>query len=84
MKNVYNNDIYYNTNFNAWNIDLNFNYLFAPGSELSIVWKNSILTNGDKLQNYYVENLIDLINNQQENSISLKVRYYLDYQRLKN
>ena len=82
--NDYNNDIYYDTNFNAWNIDLNFNYWFAPGSELSIVWKNSILTNGDKLQNYYVENLIDLINNQQENSISLKVRYYLDYQRLKN
>ena len=29
----------HNVNFNAWNIDLNYNFWFAPGSELSIVWK---------------------------------------------
>ena len=80
----YSNDIYYNTSFNAWNIDLNFNYWFAPGSEISIVWKNSILTNGDKIENYFVDNLSALIENPQENSISLKLRYYLDYQSLRN
>jgi hypothetical protein len=80
----YSNDIYTNTNFNAWNIDLNFNYWFAPGSELSIVWKNSILSNGDKLETYFVDNLNSLLENPQENSISLKLRYYLDYQSLRN
>ena len=24
-------------NYNAWNIDLNFNYWFAPGSEISVL-----------------------------------------------
>ncbi len=79
----YENDIDYNTSFNAWNIDLNFNYWFAPGSELSIVWKNSILTNGTKIETYFVDNLNSLLDNLQENSISLKLRYYLDYQSLK-
>tara|TARA_B110000908_G_scaffold172774_1_gene243060 strand:+ start:8887 stop:11250 length:2364 start_codon:yes stop_codon:yes gene_type:complete len=80
----YNNDINYDTSFNAWNIDLNFNYWFAPGSEISIVWKNSILSNGDKLETYFVDNLSGLLENPQENSISLKLRYYLDYQTLRN
>ena len=79
----YTNDIYYNTSFNAWNVDLNFNYWFAPGSELSIVWKNSILSNGNKIETYFVDNLKTLLENLQENSISLRLRYYLDYQSLK-
>ena len=66
-------------NFNAWNIDLNFNYWFAPGSELSIVWKNAILTQSDQVLSYYNDNLEALLNNPQENSLSLRLRYYLDY-----
>lgn len=70
-------------NFNAWNIDLNFNYWFAPASEISIVWKNSILTSGNRVESYYKDNLEALLNNPQENSLSLRVRYFLDYQYLK-
>ena len=36
----------HDVNFNAWNIDLTYSWWFAPGSELSIVWKNAILTQG--------------------------------------
>ena len=72
-----------NVNFNAWNIDLNFNYWFAPASEISIVWKNSILTSGNRIESYYKENLEALLNNPQENSLSLRLRYFLDYQYLK-
>ena len=72
-----------NVNFNAWNIDLNFNYWFAPASEISIVWKNSILTSGSRIENYYKDNLEALLSNPQENSLSLRLRYFLDYQYLK-
>ena len=72
-----------NVNFNAWNIDLNFNYWFAPASEISIVWKNSILTSGSRIESYYKDNLEALLNNPQENSLSLRLRYFLDYQYLK-
>jgi predicted porin len=70
-------------NFNAWNIDLNFNYWFAPASEISVVWKNSILSSGNRVESYYKDNLEALLNNPQENSLSLRVRYFLDYQYLK-
>ncbi len=72
-----------NTNYNAWNIDFSFSYRFAPGSELTVIFKNAINTNEDKLENYYRENIQDLLENEQENRISLKLRYYLDYQKLK-
>ena len=65
-----------NVNFNAWNIDLNFNYWFAPASEISIVWKNSILTSGSRIESYYKDNLEALLNNPQENSLSLRLRYF--------
>ena len=81
INSTYSNDK--NVNFNAWNIDINFNYWFAPGSELSIVWKNSILNSGTQVQSYYRDNLQALLNNPQENSLSLKLRYYLDYQYFK-
>ena len=72
-----------NVNFNAWNIDLNFNYWFAPASEISIVWKNSILTSGSRIESYYKDNLEALLKNPQENSLSLRLRYFLDYQYFK-
>ena len=73
----------HNVNFNAWNIDLNYNFWFAPGSELSIVWKNAILSNGNQVISYYIDNLDALLKNPQENSLSLRIRYYLDYLNLK-
>ena len=73
----------HNVNFNAWNIDLNYNFWFAPGSELSIVWKNAILSNGNHVISYYKDNLDALLKNPQENSLSLRIRYYLDYLNLK-
>lgn len=73
----------HDVNFNAWNIDLTYSWWFAPGSELSIVWKNSILTQGAQVINHYMDNVEMLFDNPQENSLSLKLRYYLDYQYLK-
>ena len=73
----------HDVNFNAWNIDLIYSWWFAPGSELSIVWKNAILSQGTEVINNYMDNVEMLFDNPQENSLSLKFRYYLDYQYLK-
>ena len=32
----------YNINYNAFTIDLFFRWVFLPGSEINLVWKNSI------------------------------------------
>ena len=38
----------HNTNFNTWTIDMAFNWWFAPGSQMSLVWKNSMEDNHDE------------------------------------
>jgi hypothetical protein len=73
----------FDTNFNAFTIDLQYLWRFAPGSELSIVWKNSINYERDVIVNNFWENLDYTLGYDQVNSISLKFLYYLDYQYLK-
>jgi len=69
-------------NFNSFNIDLAFSWQFAPGSSLSIMWKNIILNEDQLLIHNFLDNIHKTFDTPQTNSISLKVLYYLDYQYL--
>ncbi len=73
---VENSDV--NTNF--FNVDMVYTWRFAPGSELSLVWKNSVTAFGSVIINNGIENFREMFSMPQTNSISLKVLYYLDYQ----
>jgi len=70
-------------NYNAFNIEMIFRWIFAPGSELSFAWKNSILDDQTLVIDNYWHNLDNTWHTQQANSISLKVLYYIDYNSLK-
>jgi hypothetical protein len=72
-----------NINFNAFTVDLQFIWYFAPGSELSIVWKNQIISQGDQINYNYFDDFSKTINTPQTNSFSIRVLYYLDYLLLK-
>lgn len=72
-----------NVNFNAFNIDLVYRWRFSPGSEVSIVWKNSIYTSGKEIIQSYSKNADMMFNSPQTNSFSIKVLYYLDYSMVK-
>lgn len=69
-----------NTVFNALTIDAVVTWRFTPGSELTLSWKNAIYTDGDTedLAKSYFEDLQDVWNQDQSNSISLKLLYYVD------
>ena len=69
--------------FNAFNIDLAFNWRFAPGSEINVVWKNIILQNGDPLDLSYYQNIEETLNAPQINNFSIKILYFIDYLTLK-
>lgn len=73
---------YYNGNadvsFNAFNVDMIFTWQFLPGSELSFVWKNAILTSDNLLRANYVEDSRYIFNTPQSNSLSLKLIWYID------
>ncbi len=75
----FNNDI----DFSAFNIDLIYTWQFLPGSEMSIAWKNSIYTISQELAKKYSESLQGTLASPQTNSFSIKLLYYLDYQKLK-
>jgi hypothetical protein len=74
----------HNINFNNWNIDLNFKWEFAPGSELVALYRNQIGNFDDQSQLNFTDNLDNLFQQNQLNSISLKITYYLDYNSAKN
>lgn len=73
----------HNVNFNAFNIDCVFQWRFAPGSDIFIVWKNSILESGTGLVNGYFDNLTNTFGSAQTNSLSVRILYFLDYLRFK-
>ncbi|MDO9001803.1 MAG: DUF5916 domain-containing protein [Bacteroidota bacterium] len=81
--NSYNYQTNHNVNFNAFNIDMVYFWQFAPGSELNIVWKNSVLKREGTINNDYYENFKGSFSTAQNNLISIKVLYYIDYLYLK-
>jgi hypothetical protein len=72
----------YDFNYNAFNVDLVFSWQFAPGSNLSVVWKNAILDEEPQPIVNFFEDIKHTFSADQLNSLSIKVLYYLDYQYL--
>jgi len=72
----------YDINFNAFTIDMQYKWVFLPGSELNIVWKNSIFTNDQLTKLNYWTNLTSTFDNGPTNSFSMKIIYWLDAQKL--
>ncbi len=72
-----------NNNTNYFNIDLVYQWNFAPGSVLSLVWKNSITLDEREIDYSYFRNLDNVWNSPQINSFSFKLLYYIDYQMLR-
>jgi len=70
-------------NYNAFTVDMIFTWNFAPGSELACSWKNAALSNQTEYVGNYWTNLHNSGLNQ-TNSLSVKILYYIDYNKLKN
>lgn len=70
-------------NYNIWNLDLSYSWEFAPGSQLVVLYRNSIF-NEDKLANLnFKKNLDNLFTEPISNNFSVKFIYYLDYNNVK-
>jgi Domain of unknown function (DUF5916) len=70
-------------NQNFFNVDMVYTWQFAPGSFLNAVWKNSISHNGKSTDGYF-SSLENTLADNQFNSFSLRVIYFLDYLTIKN
>lgn len=72
----------HDNNYNAFNVDMIFRWIFAPGSEFTFAWKNSIYNDRPFVTNDYFRNLDRTLSSDQVNSLSVKVLYYIDYNNL--
>lgn len=70
-------------NYNVFNIDLIYTWQFAPGSTLSVSYKDAAETYDTYYTQRYNKNLSGILNAPQNNSLSVKVLYYVDYLDLK-
>ncbi|MCX6243875.1 MAG: DUF5916 domain-containing protein [Bacteroidetes bacterium] len=69
--------------YNLFNIDLTYIWNFAPGSQLSLVWKNAINTVSNSVDNSYYNNFNEMVGSPASNSFSIRVLYYIDAMYLK-
>jgi len=74
---------YLNSNFNTLNLDFTLRWIFTPGSELSVNWKKIVLNYSDTPLRTYEDSFNALGNLSQLNSVSIKLLYYLDYNKAK-
>lgn len=72
-----------NRNVNYFNVDMVYTWQFAPGSFFNAVWKNATFHSSNLVDERYFDNLQNTLQADQNNNISVKVIYFLDYLQLK-
>lgn len=71
-------------NFNSWNFDLSYSWWFAPGSEISILYRNYGLERASIVEKDLSKNLKSIFNSDLTNVLSISIRYFIDYNAVKN
>ncbi len=66
-------------NFNIFNIDAVYTWQFAPGSFINIVWKDEGSVFNREMNYTYFKNFDRTLAEPQNNNLSVKIIYYLDY-----
>lgn len=84
-KNNIGDDIDFNpdTNFNTWNLDFSYSWQFAPGSQLTALYRNYIFNSSKNSRDNYFKSLNKLFDQEKRNTFSLRLVYFIDYNNLK-
>lgn len=80
--NLFNQNL--NGTYNSWNVDLRYSWWFAPGSQLTLLYRNAVDDYLGVSRLKFKDNFDRLFNEKMLNNISLKLTYYLDYNKTKN
>jgi hypothetical protein len=70
-------------NYNAFNLDAVYTWEFAPGSFINVVWKNFVDDFNTTVSRGYFKNFDSTMQTEENNNLSLKIIYFLDYLQLK-
>jgi hypothetical protein len=72
-----------NRNFNSWNLDFSYSWWFAPGSEISVLYRNYALESTNLVQKSMATNLSNVFDTNLTSIFSVSIRYYIDYNSLR-
>lgn len=72
-----------NADFNVWNFDCSFEWQFAPASSLIVFYRNTISNFQNNPNQSYFNSLDALFQNSLVHTLSLRLTYFFDVNRLK-
>ncbi|QKJ62580.1 DUF5916 domain-containing protein [Flavobacterium sp. M31R6] len=74
-----------NQNLITWNLDLSYNWWFAPGSQLTILYRSNAAKYDNLIKKDFGNNYTGMLNNEDlSHVISISVKYFIDYNQVKN
>jgi hypothetical protein len=74
-----------NQNLITWNLDVSYNWWFAPGSQLTILYRSNAAKYDNLINKDFGNNYTNLLNNEDlSHVLSLSVKYFIDYNQVKN
>jgi hypothetical protein len=73
-----------NTNFNIWNVDISFEWWFAPGSNMILLYRNQLFNNDNSVGLDYLQSLNNLFDFNAQHHLSLRINYLINLNRKKN
>lgn len=74
-----------NSSFYSWNADLSYSWWFAPGSQLSALYRNNASNFERVIDKDFKHNVTNLLTNDALKHIfSISVKYFIDYNAVKN
>ena len=74
-----------NQDFSNWNLDMNYSWWFAPGSQVSLLYRNNASHFSRNIDKDFGKNFTNLLNNDVlQHTLSISIKYFIDYNNLKS
>jgi hypothetical protein len=74
-----------NQNLITWNLDVSYNWWFAPGSQLTLLYRSNAAKYDNLINKDFGNNYTNLLNNEDlSHVLSVSVKYFIDYNQVKN
>ena len=74
-----------NQDLNTWNLDVSYNWWFAPGSQVTLLYRSNAAKYDNLINKDFGNNYTGLLNNEDlSHVLSVSVKYFIDYNQVKN
>ncbi|MEZ4839442.1 DUF5916 domain-containing protein [Flavobacterium sp.] len=71
-------------NFNLWNFDLSYSWWFAPGSQITALYRNNAQNFSTEINKSFGSNVGNVFEDNLNHVFSVSLRYFIDYNKAKN